>query len=51
MEIGFLGDSASNPRSAYFRSPIFRKALMSQCSYFERKIGNREFLLLFAVKK
>ena len=47
----FASDSLSNLRSANFRSPIFRVAPISQSNSFERKIGNREFLLLFAVKK
>ena len=46
----FASDSASNLRSANFRSLIFRAAPISQSTFFERKISSREFLLLFAVK-
>lgn len=47
----FVSDSPSNLRSANFRSLIFRSASIIRTPFFKRKISNREFLLLFAVKK
>ncbi|SOD19593.1 hypothetical protein SAMN06297358_3297 [Pedobacter xixiisoli] len=44
-------DSPSNLRSANFRSLVFRIAKISQTTFFERKISNREFFATFCGQK